>query len=138
MSRQCLRRKAFMVSRAICESRLADAALSGACGAGALAFLRVRRCAFVPRSRLERSQPVLHRPEHPSYELAVAEHRWVVPEHFNIAVDVCDRHPREKLAMIHEHFSGALREVTWGELQDLSNQFANRSEERRVGKECRS
>jgi acetyl-CoA synthetase len=68
---------------------------------------------------------VLHRPEHPSYEVAVAEHRWVVPEHFNIAVDVCDRHPREKLAMIHEHFSGALREVTWGELQDLSNQFAN-------------
>jgi len=63
--------------------------------------------------------------EMPSYELAVAEHRWEVPERFNIALDVCDRHPREKLAMIHEHFSGALREVSWGELQDLSNQFAN-------------
>src|SRR5437763_481135 len=59
------------------------------------------------------------------YELAVAEHRWEVPEHYNIAVDVCDRHPRQKLAMIHEHFSGALREVSWGELQDLSNRFAN-------------
>jgi acetyl-CoA synthetase len=59
------------------------------------------------------------------YELVCAEHRWEVPTHYNIAVDICDRHPREKLAMIHEHFSGALREVTWGELQDLSNQYAN-------------
>ena len=48
-----------------------------------------------------------------------------MPEHFNIAADVCDKHPREKLAMIHEHFSGAEREVRWGELQDLSGQFAN-------------
>jgi acetyl-CoA synthetase len=60
-----------------------------------------------------------------SYETAVAEHRWEVPEHFNLASDICDRHPREKLAMIHEHFSGTVREVTWGELQDLSNQLAN-------------
>ncbi len=65
------------------------------------------------------------RPEDRSYELAVAEHRWVVPQRFNIAEDVCDKHPREKPAMIHEHFSGAIREVSWGELQDLSSQFAN-------------
>jgi len=68
----------------------------------------------------------VHDPSHHlSYERAVAEHRWLVPERFNIATDVCDRHPREKLAMIHEHFSGELREVLWGELQDLSGQFAN-------------
>ena len=60
-----------------------------------------------------------------SYEQALAEHRWVVPERFNIAVDVCDRHPREKLAMIHEHFSGEVREVSWGELQDLAGALAN-------------
>src|SRR5438270_5439869 len=64
-------------------------------------------------------------PDHDAYELVRAEHRWQVPAHYNIAVDVCDRHPREKLAMIHEHFSGAVREVSWGELQDLSNRFAN-------------
>ena len=66
-------------------------------------------------------------PEQPPdpYEQALAEHRWEVPERFNIAVDVCDRHPREKLAMIHEHFDGEVREVLWGELQDLSNQLAN-------------
>jgi acetyl-CoA synthetase len=60
-----------------------------------------------------------------AYERAVAEHRWGVPDHYNIALDVCDRHPRDKLAMIHEHFSGDVREVSWGELQDLSNRFAN-------------
>jgi acetyl-CoA synthetase len=60
-----------------------------------------------------------------AYELAVARHRWEVPERFNIAVDVCDRHPPDKLAMIHEHFSGAVREVSWGEIQELSNRFAN-------------
>jgi acetyl-CoA synthetase len=60
-----------------------------------------------------------------SYEQAVAEHRWTVPDRFNIAADVCDKHPRDKLAMVHEHFSGAVREVSWGDLQDLSGKFAN-------------
>ncbi len=60
-----------------------------------------------------------------SYEEACAQHRWEVPEQYNIAADVCDKHPREKLAMIHERFDGVVREVTWGELQDKANQFAN-------------
>ena len=34
--------------------------------------------------------------------------------------DVCDKHPRDKLAMVHERYDGAVREVTWGELQDLA------------------
>src|ERR1700680_2750944 len=60
-----------------------------------------------------------------SYEEACAAHRWVVPERYNIAADVCDRHPRERLAMIHEHFSGAVREGRWGQLQDLACQAAH-------------
>jgi acetyl-CoA synthetase len=60
-----------------------------------------------------------------SYEQAVAEHEWRVPEHYNIAQDVCDKHPPSKLAMIHEDFAGRIREVTWGELQAASNRFAN-------------
>src|ERR1044071_5764611 len=60
-----------------------------------------------------------------SYEEAVASHEWHVPEHYNIAQDVCDKHPADKLAMIHEHFDGTVREVQWGELQELSNRFAN-------------
>ncbi len=60
-----------------------------------------------------------------SYEEARANHRWQVPARYNIAADVCDRHPRDKLAMIHEDFQGRARRVTWGELQDASNRFAN-------------
>jgi acetyl-CoA synthetase len=60
-----------------------------------------------------------------NYGDACASHRWEVPEHYNIAADVCDRHPRDKLAMIHEDFEGAVRRITWGELQDSSNRFAN-------------
>src|SRR5919107_106221 len=60
-----------------------------------------------------------------SYEEAVANHEWRVPERYNIAEDVCDKHPAGKLAMIHEHFDGTVREVKWGELQELSNRFAN-------------
>ena len=60
-----------------------------------------------------------------SYEEAVANHEWQVPERYNIAEDVCDKHPADKLAMIHEHFDGTVRRVEWGELQELSNRFAN-------------
>ena len=41
-----------------------------------------------------------------TYEEAVAAHEWRVPEQYNIAADVCDKHPRDKLAMVHEHFDG--------------------------------
>jgi acetyl-CoA synthetase len=60
-----------------------------------------------------------------TYEQAVAEHRWEVPERYNIAQDVCDKHPPDKLAMIHERYDGVVRELTWGELQDLANRAAN-------------
>src|SRR4051794_39415543 len=36
--------------------------------------------------------------------------------------------------MIHERFDGAQRELTWGELQDLSNQAANLLEAHGVGR----
>ena len=59
-----------------------------------------------------------------SYEEAVAQHEWRVPERYNIAADVCDKHDPDKLAMVHVHFGGAVREVRWGELQAASNRFA--------------
>ena len=55
----------------------------------------------------------------------MAQHEWRVPERYNIAQDVCDKHPADKLAMIHEDFEGNVREVLWGELQEQSNRFAN-------------
>jgi len=33
-------------------------------------------------------------PTFSSYEEARAGHRWDVPERYNIATDICDRHPR--------------------------------------------
>jgi acetyl-CoA synthetase len=67
-----------------------------------------------------------------SYDEAVAQHEWHVPERFNIAAEVCDKHPRDKPAMIWERFDGERRELNWGELQDLSNQAANVLRERGV------
>ncbi len=60
-----------------------------------------------------------------SYEELCASHVWEVPARYNIAADVCDRHPRDKQAMIWESFDGSLRELDWGELQDLANQAAH-------------
>ncbi len=67
-----------------------------------------------------------------TYEEACAAHSWQVPERYNIAADVCDKHPRDKLAMIHEDPEGAVREVHWGELQDMSDRFARLLTERGV------
>jgi acetyl-CoA synthetase len=60
-----------------------------------------------------------------SYEEACAQHRWEVPSRYNIAADVCDRHPRKKPAMVWEDWRGAQRRVSWGELQSLSDRAAN-------------
>ena len=60
-----------------------------------------------------------------NYDTLRAAHRWQVPRRYNIAADVCDRHPRDKLAMIHEDPRGNVRRLSWGELQDLANRFAN-------------
>jgi len=60
-----------------------------------------------------------------SYEEACSAHRWVVPSRYNLATDVCDKHPRDKPAMVWESFDGSYREFVWGELQDLANQAAH-------------
>jgi acetyl-CoA synthetase len=59
------------------------------------------------------------------YEQLRDEHRWEVPERYNIAADVCDSRPADALAMVHERHDGVVRECHWGELQALSNQAAN-------------
>jgi len=59
------------------------------------------------------------------YDELCASHVWQVPERYNIAQDVCDKHPADKQAMVWESFDGTVREVTWGELQTLANQAAH-------------
>jgi|tagenome__1003787_1003787.scaffolds.fasta_scaffold20987959_3 acetyl-CoA synthetase len=60
-----------------------------------------------------------------SYQEMRDQHRWEVPERYNIASDVCDKHPRDRLAMVWEDWRGNERQVHFGELQDLSAKFAN-------------
>src|SRR3712207_8022266 len=45
-----------------------------------------------------------------------------------------DKHPPDKLAMIHEHFDGTVREVRWGELQAASSRFARQLRDHGVEK----
>src|SRR5215213_729018 len=52
-----------------------------------------------------------------SYEEMRATHRWDVPERYNIARDVCDKHTRDRLAMVWEDWQGNERRVTFGELR---------------------
>jgi acetyl-CoA synthetase len=61
----------------------------------------------------------------PSYDEVCAGHEWRVPERYNIAADVCDKHPPDKLAMVWERFDGARRDVDWGEIQSLSAKAAH-------------
>jgi len=59
------------------------------------------------------------------YTAMCASHRWEVPARYNIASDVCDKHPRDKRAMVWESYDGTRRELVWGELQDMANQAAH-------------
>jgi acetyl-CoA synthetase len=60
-----------------------------------------------------------------SYDEMCAAHSWDVPERYNIARDVCDKHDPDRLAMVWEDWQGNERRVSFGELQQLSNRFAN-------------
>jgi acetyl-CoA synthetase len=72
-----------------------------------------------------------------TYEDMCAAHSWEVPERYNIARDVCDKHPRDKLAMVWEDFRGNERRVDFGELQDMSNRFAGALEANGIEREDR-
>ncbi|HEX2195529.1 MAG TPA: AMP-binding protein [Actinomycetota bacterium] len=48
---------------------------------------------------------------------------WPAPVHYNVAQDVCDKHPRRETALLWCH-PGGDRRVTWGELQDDANRMA--------------
>src|SRR5215213_2856943 len=72
-----------------------------------------------------------------SYEEMCAAHRWELPERYNIAHDVCDKHERDRLAMVWEDWRGEQRRVSFGELQDASNRFANALEAIGVEREDR-
>lgn len=65
-------------------------------------------------------------PQGKTYEEVFDAFRWSVPQTFNIAVDICDRHAEDptRLAMIFEDEQGLVSEHTFAEFRDRSNQFA--------------
>jgi acetyl-CoA synthetase len=67
-----------------------------------------------------------HRRWHPaSYEEMEQTFRWEVPERYNIAADVLDKHEPSRLAMLWEDWQGNERTLTFGEMQALTNRTAN-------------
>lgn len=63
----------------------------------------------------------------PASSLAEVEaaFRWRIPARYNIAVDVCDRHPDDALALIHLDTDGRAHEHRFGWLRRWSNRLAN-------------
>ena len=51
--------------------------------------------------------------------------RWDVPERYNIATDVLDKHDPARLAMLWEDWQGNERKLTFGDMQALTNRTAN-------------
>lgn len=60
----------------------------------------------------------------PPLDHAALDPEWHVPEWYNMAVDVADRHDRSALALRYERVGAAGRDVLWGELQDRSRRIA--------------
>lgn len=63
-----------------------------------------------------------------SYDAIVRAHKWTIPEHFNIGVDVCDKHAAatpDKTALIVVEEGQDDISFSFSKVRDLSNQLAN-------------
>jgi acetyl-CoA synthetase len=69
-----------------------------------------------------------------SYDEAMRQFRWPKPDHFNIGRAICERHPRDALALIVEAADGSVRNWTFGQLLASSSRLANALQARGVAK----
>jgi acetyl-CoA synthetase len=62
-----------------------------------------------------------------SYEEVYAGFKWDIPEFYNIANDVCDRHAVDpkKIALIHESTDRQITRYTYLQIRDCANRLAN-------------
>jgi acetyl-CoA synthetase len=62
-----------------------------------------------------------------SFEQLRESFRWRIPAHYNIGIDVCDKHAHRlgDTALFLENADGRAYSVTFGELKKRSDQFAN-------------
>ena len=56
-----------------------------------------------------------------NYEEIRQAFRWEVPEQYNLGIDVCDKHPANKRALIYEDEAGNVTTYTFGQLSKFSN-----------------
>ena len=65
-------------------------------------------------------------PHATTYDEAFARFHWSIPQNFNIATDVCDRHAGDpaRLAMIYEDEDGQVSQHSFAEFRARSNQLA--------------
>lgn len=67
-------------------------------------------------------------PSLPTYEECYDTFRWQIPERFNIAAAICDRHARSipnQPAVVFEDADGRGQAMTFGQLQAQANRLAN-------------
>ena len=62
-----------------------------------------------------------------TYDEVYDAFRWVIPEYYNIGVDICDKWAQQKnrLALIYQDEQGQVETFTFHDLKRLSNQLAN-------------
>jgi len=63
----------------------------------------------------------------PTYQQLYVSFRWNIPQRYNIAADVCDRHAANpgKVALIGEGADGKTWQMTFRDIQRKANQLAN-------------
>jgi acetyl-CoA synthetase len=66
-------------------------------------------------------------PRGTSYEDVYGRFRWAIPERYNIARDVSERHAVDpsRIALITEEADGSVREMTFAEMDRTANRLAN-------------
>src|ERR1041384_8606606 len=69
-----------------------------------------------------------------SCDEAMRQFRWPRPERFNMGRAICERHPREALALIVEAADGGVRNWTFGQRLAASSRLANALAAQGIGK----
>lgn len=59
-----------------------------------------------------------------TYDDLIETFRWHIPERYNIAHDICDRHPEDRTALLFEDADGDVGQHTFGDLKRRSDDLA--------------
>ncbi len=72
-----------------------------------------------------------------TYSQIQDEFCWNIPEYYNIAVDACDRHASDRVAIIYDKEDGSHESWTFTDLKASSNRLANALQGLGIGKQDR-